>query len=192
MSKAILILTLASAGLFAQTYEIDTARSTATFMAKHMMITDVTGRFSNVQGKVTINEKQPAKSSVEAVIDTTTVNTNLAKRDTHLKSPDFLDIAKYPTMSFKSTKVYREGSNTRVEGMLTLHGVTKPVTLSIDELGKEIKSEAGTIGRRVVAKTKISRREFGLLYNKLIETGGVVVGDEILITLEIELSRKAS
>lgn len=191
MLKSFLLLTGGALGLLAQSYDIDSAHSAASFTVKHMMVTNVPGRFSNVQGKVAYDEKNLGKSSIEAVIDVTTVNTNQEKRDAHLKSPDFFDVAKYPTMTFKSTKVYKAGGVVKVDGNLTLHGVTKPVTLTLDEVSKEVKSASGTIVRGAVAKTIISRKEFGLTWNKLIETGGAVVGDEIAITLEIELSRKA-
>jgi polyisoprenoid-binding protein YceI len=192
MLKPFLIFSACAMSVFGQSYQIDSAHSGASFSVKHMMVTNVSGRFSNVQGKVNFDEKNLAKSSIEASVDVTTINTNEPKRDGHLKSPDFFDVAKYPTISFASTKVYKEGGTTKVDGNLTLHGVTKPVTLTLDELSGEVKSPMGTIVRGTVARTKISRKDFGLTWNKTIETGGVVVGDEIAVTLEIELSRKAS
>jgi polyisoprenoid-binding protein YceI len=191
MLKSILLLAGGALGLYAQSYDIDTAHSAASFTVKHMLVTNVPGRFSNLQGKVTYDEKNLGKSSIQATIDVTTINTNQEKRDAHLKSADFFDIAKYPTMTFQSTKVYKAGSVVKVDGNLTLHGVTKLVTLSLDEVSKEVKTPSGTFVRGAVAKTTISRKEFGLTWNKMIETGGAVVGDEIAITLEIELSRKA-
>ncbi len=172
-----------------QTYQLDSARSSASFTARHMMVTNVTGRFSNVTGTIIYDSKDLAKSSVTATIDATTINTNEDKRDRHLKGPDFLDIAKFPTMSFISTKVYLDAGLTKVDGNLTIHGVTKPVTLILSRIGTEVKGEAGQVVRDATATTKISRQAFALRYNKLIETGGVVVGDEILITLELEAVR---
>jgi len=188
--KILLTLLLGTLAAFGQSYEIDASHSAATFAVKHMMVTNVSGRFSNVQGKVAYDEKNLAKSSIEATIDVTTINTNEPKRDGHLKSADFFDVANHAKMTFQSTKVYKYGGITKVDGNLTLHGVTKPVTMTLDEVSNEVKSPMGTIVRGAVARTKISRRDFGLTWNKTIETGGVVVGDEIAITLEIELTRK--
>ncbi len=173
-----------------QTYQLDSARSSASFTARHMMVTNVTGRLSNVTGTIVYDPKDLAKSSVTATIDATTINTNEDKRDRHLKGPDFLDIAKFPTMSFISTRVYLDAGLTKVDGNLTIHGVTKPVTLTLSRISPEVKVEAGQVLRGATATTKISRQAFALRYNKLIETGGVVVGDEILITLELESVRQ--
>lgn len=188
--KSILILTLSAAAMLAQTYDIDTAHSGASFSVKHMMVTNVSGRFSNIKGKVVFDEKNLAKSSIEATVDVNTINTNEPKRDAHLKSPDFFDTEKFPTMTFKSTKVYKAGGVTKVDGTLTLHGVSKPVTLTLEELSGEVKHPMGSIVRGTVAKTKINRKEFGLGWNKALDTGGVMVSEEVAITLEIELSRK--
>ncbi len=190
MLKPVIFLTLAALTLGAQTYEIDTSHSGASFSVKHMMVTNVSGRFSNAKGKVTYDEKNLAKSSIEATLDIATVNTNDAKRDAHLKTADFFDAEKYPTMTFKSTKFYKQGSTLMIDGTLSLHGVTKPVTLTVEELSGEVKHPAGTIVRGAVAKTRINRKDFGLTYNKVLDTGGVMIGEEIAITLEIELSRK--
>ena len=172
-----------------QTYQLDSARSSASFTARHMMVTSVSGRFSNVTGTIVYDPKDLSKSSVTATIDATTINTNEAKRDRHLKGPDFLDIEKFPTMSFISTKVYLDAGQTKVDGNLTIHGVTKPVTLTLNRIGDEAMGEAGRVVRSATATTKISRHAFALRYHKLIETGGVVVGDEIQITLELEALR---
>ena len=190
MLKQLLFLSATALALTAQTYQIDSSHSGANFSVKHMMVTNVSGRFSNVKGAVTFDEKNLSKSSIEATVDIETVNTNEPKRDAHLKSPDFFDAAKFPQMTFKSTKVYKAGGVTKADGDLTLHGVTKPVTLTLTELSGEVKHPMGTIVRGAVATTRISRKDYGLTWNKTIEAGGVVVGDEIAITLEIELSRK--
>lgn len=190
MKQAILMLMAGALGAFAQSYDIDSAHSGASFSVKHMMVTNVTGRFSSVKGKVVYDEKNLAKSTVEAVIDVTTVNTNEPKRDEHLKSPDFFDSAKFPTMTFKSSKVYKAGGVTKVDGTLTLHGVSKPVTLTLEELSQEVKHPMGTVVRGAVAKTKINRKDFGLTWNKMLDTGGAMVGEEVSITIEIEASRK--
>ena len=190
MLKQLLFLSATALALTAQTYQIDSSHSGANFRVKHMMVTNVSGRFSNLKGAVTFDEKNLSKSSIEATVDIETINTNEPKRDAHLKSPDFFDVAKFPQMTFKSTKVYKVGGVTKADGDLTLHGVTKPVTLTLTELSGEVKHPMGTIVRGAVATTKISRKDYGLTWNKTIEAGGVVVGDEIAITLEIELLRK--
>lgn len=190
MLKQLLFLSATALALTAQTYQIDSSHSGANFSVKHMMVTNVSGRFSNVKGAVTFDEKNLSKSSIEATVDIETINTNEPKRDAHLKSPDFFGTAKFPQMTFKSTRVYKAGGVTKADGDLTLHGVTKPVTLTLTELSGEVKHPMGTIVRGAVATTRISRKDYGLTWNKTIEAGGVVVGDEIAITLEIELSRK--
>jgi polyisoprenoid-binding protein YceI len=188
--KSLALLGLFVTLSFGQTYQIDTAHSGAAFSVRHMMVTNVSGRFSNLKGSVVIDDKTPANSKVEAVIDVSTVNTNEPKRDGHLKSPDFFDVAKFPTMTFTSTKVYKSGDVTKVEGNLTLHGVTKPVTLNLSEVSAEVKHPMGGLVRGATATTKIKRSDFGLTWNRALEAGGVTVGDEVSITLEIELSRK--
>lgn len=190
--KLILLAAAASLALSAQTYEIDSAHSSAGFSVKHMMVTNVSGKFSNVKGNIVYNEKNLAASSVVASVDVNTVNTNESKRDAHLKAPDFFDAAKYPSMEFKSTKVYKAGNIVKVDGNLTLHGVTKPITLTLTELSPEVKHPMGGLVRGAVATTKINRKDFGLTWNKTLETGGLMVGDEVTVTLEIEAARKAS
>jgi polyisoprenoid-binding protein YceI len=182
---------LGTLALSAQTYQIDSSHSSAGFSVKHMMVTNVSGKFANVKGTVVVDEKNLAKSSVEASIDVNTVNTNEGKRDAHLKTPDFFDTAKYPSMEFKSTKVYKAGSTMKIDGNLTLHGVTKPVTLTITEFSPEVKHPMGGIVRGAIATTKINRKDFGLTWNKALETGGVMVSEDVNITLEIEMTRKA-
>ncbi len=130
------------------------------------------------------------KSTVEATIDATSINTNEPKRDEHLRSPDFFDTAKYPTITFKSTKVEKAGSNLKVTGDLTMHGVTKPVVLDVDGSTAEAKDPWGNTKRGGVATTKINRKDFGLGWNKALEAGGVVVGEEVSITLDLELNKK--
>jgi polyisoprenoid-binding protein YceI len=190
--KLTLLLAAASLAATAQTYQIDSAHSSAGFSVKHMMVTNVSGKFSNVKGAIVYDEKNLAASSVSASVDVNTVNTNESKRDAHLKAPDFFDAAKYPTMEFKSTKVYKAGGIVKVDGNLTLHGVTKPVTLTLTEISPEVKHPMGGLVRGAVATTKINRKDFGLTWNKTLETGGLMVGDEVTVTLEIEASRKAA
>ncbi len=191
MKLPILIAATALAAT-AQSYQIDSAHSSAGFSVKHMMVTNVSGKFSNVKGAIVYDEKNLAASSVTASVDVNTVNTNESKRDAHLKAPDFFDAAKYPTMEFQSTKVYKAGGIVKVDGNLTLHGVTKPITLTLTEISPEVKHPMGGLVRGAVATTKINRKDFGLTWNKTLETGGLMVGDEVTVTLEIEAARKAS
>lgn len=188
--RPLVLLGLFATLSFGQTYQIDSAHSGAAFSVRHMMVTNVSGRFSNLKGSVSIDDKNPAASKVEAVIDVSTVNTNEPKRDGHLKSPDFFDVANFPTMTFKSTKVYKVGDVLKVDGELTLHGITKPVTLTLSEVSAEVKHPMGGLVRGATASAKINRKDFGLSWNRALEAGGVTIGEEVSITLEIEMSRK--
>jgi polyisoprenoid-binding protein YceI len=190
MIRTLSLSILAAAAAFAQSYQIDTAHSGAVFTVKHMMVSNVTGRFSNVKGTVLYDEKNLAKSSIDATIDVETVNTNDGKRDGHLKAPDFFDAAKYPQMKFQSTKFYKDGGTIKVDGNLTLHGVTKPVTLTLSEVSPEVKHPMGTLVRGATATTRLNRKDFGLTWNRALEAGGVMVGEDVNVTIEIELSRK--
>lgn len=189
MIRNLILASLTALAAFGQSYQIDSAHSSAGFSVKHMMVSTVSGRFSNVKGTVTFDDKSPAKSAIDATIDIATVNTNEPKRDAHLKSPDFFDADKFPTMAFKSTKVAKAGANYKVDGTLTLHGVTKPVTLTV-ELSPEIKDPYGMFRRGATATTTVNRKDFGLSWNKALESGGVVVGEDVKISLEIEFARK--
>lgn len=191
LKPAVAALVLASPSLaFAAEFVIDSAHSAANFSVKHMMVSNVRGAFSKVTGSANIDEKDITKSTVEAVIDATTVNTNEPKRDEHLRSADFFDTAKYPTITFKSTKVEQAGQNLKVTGNLTLHGVTKPVVLDVEGFTTEAKDPWGNTKRGGTATTKINRKDFGLGWNSVLETGGVAVGEEVAITLDLELNKK--
>jgi polyisoprenoid-binding protein YceI len=172
----------------AATWNIDPDHSNVGFKVKHLMVSNVKGNFDKHTGIVEINDKDITKSKVDVTIDTASINTNVQKRDEHLRSADFFDVAKYPTMTFVSKKVAKAGKNRlKVTGDLTLHGVTRQVVLDVDPLSKESKDPWGNIRRGTTASTRIDRKDFGLTWNKGLETGGVLVGDEILITLEIEM-----
>jgi polyisoprenoid-binding protein YceI len=175
----------------ATTWEIDPAHSSAKFTVKHMMITNVTGEFGNVTGTVNLDDKDASKSTITASVDTTTINTNQAKRDGHLKSPDFFDVEKYPAMTFQSKSVKANGKDKfTVTGDLTLHGVTKPVTLAVESSSKEIKDPWGGTRRGASATTKLNRKDYGLTWNQALETGGVAVSDEVNVTLDLQLVKK--
>jgi polyisoprenoid-binding protein YceI len=172
----------------ATTWNIDPDHSNVGFKVRHLMVSNVKGSFEKHTGVVTINDKDITKSKVDVSIDTASVNTNVAKRDDHLRGADFFDVTKYPTMTFVSKKVAKAGKGKlKVTGDLTLHGVTKEVVLDVDALSKESKDPWGNTRSGTVATTKINRKDFGLVYNAVLETGGVAVGEEVTINLEIEM-----
>ena len=170
-------------------YTIDPAHSTAGFKVRHLMVANVRGEFSGVTGTVVFDAGAPENSRVEARIDATTIHTRDEQRDAHLKSADFLDVEKFPAIAFVSKKITGAGGEWKVTGDLTIHGVTKEVTLDVEGLAPEAKDPWGNVKSGASAVTKISRKEFGMEFNMVLETGGVMVGDEIAITLELELLR---
>lgn len=174
------------------TWEIDAGHSTANFTVKHMMVTNVKGEFSNVTGTVVFDEKDLSKSSVNATIDASTIDTRNEKRDGHLKSPDFFDVAKFPTITFKSKKVEKAGDGKyKVTGDLTMHGVTKETVLDVEASFKESKHPfTGAAITGLSASTKVNRKDFGLNWNKALESGGVLVGDDVNVGIELELAKK--
>jgi polyisoprenoid-binding protein YceI len=177
---------------FGATYEIDASHSSAQFAVKHMMVSTVRGEFQKVSGTAVIDDKNLKASSIEAVIDAATINTREAKRDAHLKGADFFDVEKFPTITFKSTEVKKAGKDKyKVAGNLTMHGVTKPVVLDVESAATELKDPWGNVKRGAVATTKLNRKDFGLNWNAALETGGVVVSDEVKVTIDLELNRKA-
>jgi polyisoprenoid-binding protein YceI len=170
------------------TYKIDPAHSSAHFVVRHMMITNVRGSFSNIQGSIVWDAANPSQSALEAVIDATTIQTQEAPRDAHLKSADFLDVEKYPTMAFKSTKVESTGDDElKVTGDLTIHGVTKSVALKVEGPTAEGKDPWGNARIGASATTKTKRSEVGLTWNAALETGGILVGDDLKIEIEVSL-----
>ena len=172
----------------ATTWNIDPDHSNVGFKVRHLMVSNVRGSFDKHSGVVDINDKDITKSKVQVSIDTASINTNVKKRDDHLRSADFFDVAKYPTMTFVSKKIARAGTDKlKVTGDLTLHGITREVVLDVEGPSKESKDPYGFIRSGAVASTKINRKDFGLVWNAALETGGVVVGDEVTITLEIEM-----
>jgi polyisoprenoid-binding protein YceI len=174
------------------TWQIDAAHSNAHFTVRHMMISNVKGQFSGITGSATLDPADLSRSSVEIAIDVTTVNTQDVQRDGHLKSVDFFDAEKYPTINFRSTRVEAAGEGElRVTGDLTLHGVTKPVVLMVEGPTDIVKDPWGFHRWGASATTKINRRDFGLNFNALLETGGAVVGDEVKISLDVEFVRPA-
>jgi len=169
------------------TWKLDPAHSSAEFKVKHMMISNVKGRFTGLEGTILENPSDPTRSTVEASIDVSTINTHDAQRDAHLKSGDFFDAEKNPAMTFKSTKVERKGeAEYRVTGDLTLHGVTKPVTFEVDGPSLPGKDPWGNTRIGLSATGKINRKDFGLNWNAALETGGILVGEDVQITLDVQ------
>jgi polyisoprenoid-binding protein YceI len=153
------------------------------------MVANVRGEFSGVAGTVVFDAGAPENSRVEARIDATTIHTRDEQRDAHLKSADFLDVEKFPAITFVSKKIAGAGGEWKVTGDLSIHGVTKEVTLDVEGPAPEAKDPWGNVKSGASAVTKISRKDFGMVFNMALETGGVMVGDEIAITLELELLR---
>lgn len=183
------IVAAANPALSAEGWKIDPSHSSAQFSVRHMMISNVRGEFSGVSGTVQLDPKHPDESKVDATIDVSTVNTREAKRDEHLKGADFFDVAKYPTMTFKSKKVTAAGSgHLKMAGDLTLHGVTKEVTLDVEGPSAEIKDGHGGTRVGASATATINRKDFGISYGgKMPDGGGLMIGEEIPITIDIEM-----
>jgi polyisoprenoid-binding protein YceI len=173
------------------TWTIDPSHTRANFTARHMMIANVHGTFDNVTGVVDFNEADPTRSTIDVMIAADSLHTRDEKRDSHLKSPDFLDVANHPYLTFKSTRAEKTGETTgRVTGDLTIRGATRPVVLDVEYNG-QAKSPWGTISAGFTATTKINRKDWSLNWNVALETGGWLVGKEIEIDIELELVQVA-
>jgi polyisoprenoid-binding protein YceI len=173
------------------TYQIDPQHSAAQFKVRHMMIANVKGEFDKVSGTIEFDPANVAMSKVDATIDVASISTREADRDNHLKSGDFLDAATYPQIAFKSKSVTASGGGDyKVAGDLTIHGVTKPVTLEVESVTDEVKDPWGFLRRGATAITRINRKDFGLTWNVALEAGGVLVGEHIDITIDVEMTRK--
>jgi len=180
--------TLATPKISTTTWNIDPAHSAAEFKVKHMMISNVKGHFAKVSGTLTLDESNLANSRVEALIEAASIETRDAQRDAHLKSADFFHVEKFPTLSFKSTGIsqVRDGE-LAVEGDLTIRGVPRKVTFNVEGPTPPAKDPWGNTRVAVSATAKINRKDFGLTWNAALETGGILVGNEVTITLEAEL-----
>jgi polyisoprenoid-binding protein YceI len=168
-------------------WNIDPAHSMAEFKVKHMMIANVKGQFSKVSGALFLDEADLANSRVEATIEAASIHTRDEQRDAHLKSADFFDVEKFPTLHFKSKgiSIVRDGELS-VEGDLTIRGVTRKVRFAVDGPTPPTKDPWGNTRVAISAITKINRKDFGLTWNAALETGGILVGDEVTITLDVE------
>jgi polyisoprenoid-binding protein YceI len=172
-----------------QTWTIDPTHTEVSFAARHLMISTVKGRFADVKGTVEIPATGEPK--VDVTIGTASIDTRTEQRDAHLRSPDFFDVEKYPEIRFVSTKAVRTDDGWKVTGDLSMHGVTKPVTLNVAEEGS-VRDPWGNDRMGFSARGKLDRREFGLTWNAALEAGGVVVGDEIKLHIDAELVRQAA
>jgi polyisoprenoid-binding protein YceI len=172
----------------AEKWNLDTVHSGIGFTVRHLMVTKVHGRFGKWSGTFEFDEQNPAASKVEVAIDAASVDSQEPKRDAHLRSPDFLDVEKYPQLTFKSTSVTGAGEELVVKGDLTIHGVTRPVVLEVEYAGR-IKDTWGGERAGFSAKTSISRKEFGLTWNQALETGGVMVSDKVEISIDLQAVR---
>jgi polyisoprenoid-binding protein YceI len=189
----ILAVTLfASLSALAQTsnWNIDPAHSTAQFTVRHLGISNVSGNFTKVSGSAVLNEKDIPQSQVSATIDVSSVDTRVEARDKDLKSPNFFDVEKYPTMEFKSKRIVNNGGKLQLIGDLTIHGTTREVTLDVDGPTPELNDPWGNVRRGFSATTAINRRDFGLVYNNLLKTGEAVVGDNVKIQIDVEMVKK--
>jgi polyisoprenoid-binding protein YceI len=188
------VLFSAPPGAWAQTqvWTIDPGHSAATFQVRHMVVSNVKGEFAGPVGTATFDPKDLSTLRLEATIDARTINTRNADRDKDLRSDLFFDVSKYPRITFKSRSVAVQGpGQLKVTGDLTMHGITKPVTLDVEGPTPEIKDIWGSRRIGATAKTTVDRRDFGLVYNRMLEGGGAVVGDRVSIEIDVELTPKA-
>lgn len=181
------LITALSCSVFASEWKMDPAHSSASFGVKHMMVSTVHGSFNKLTGTVSYDPANPGATNVNVTIDASTVNTRDDDRDKDLKSPNFFDVAKYPRMSFVSKKAVFSNGKVELTGDLTIHGVTKETTFHVEGPTPPIKDPWGNTRVGASATTRINRKDFGLTWNKTTDAGGVVVGDDVDLELEVEL-----
>jgi len=175
----------------ADTWDIDPVHTSVQFSVRHMTISNVRGEFTKVSGKVVSEGNDPKQVRIEATIDASSISTQQPKRDADLRSPNFLDVANYPTVVFKSKKIEPAGPGKwELIGDLTIHGVTKEVTLRVEGPSEQVKDPYGNLRVGAHATTIINRKDFGLTWNRVLETGGVLVGEQVAITIDVEAVRK--
>lgn len=188
---ALAVSLLAAPFARAATWEIDPAHTSIQFSVRHMMISNVRGEFGKVAGKVEADETNPTAARVEATIEAASIDTHNAKRDEHLRSPDFLDASRFPTITFRSKQAERAGEGRwKITGDLTLHGATREVVLEVDGPTPAVKDPGGNTRAGAQARTTINRQDFGITFSKALDGGGALVGDEIAITIEVEVVKK--
>jgi polyisoprenoid-binding protein YceI len=195
-----LAVTASLAALFAlpasattSTWQIDPAHSAAQFSVRHLAISTVRGAFSKVKGTINLDDTDISKSSVDVIIDVSTVDTREPKRDDDLRSDRFFDVKDFPTMTFKSNKVEQVApGKLKVTGDLTIRGVTKPVVLDVDGPTAPVKDPWGNQRAAATATTKVNRQDFGVKWNANMDNGGVVVGDDVSITIDVEMIKQVA
>lgn len=187
---ALAVLASTTAAHAQDSYTIDPVHTSIAFKVKHMMVSDVRGEFERFTGTIVLDPKNIEASSVDVTIETPSISTNNEKRDGHLKSPDFFDAEKYPTITFKSKKVMKKGEQYVAIGDLTMRGVTKEIELPFTLNGPVSAGTASIIG--ISAAAEINRQDYGVSWNKSLDAGGVVVSDKVRIELEVEAKKQAS
>lgn len=187
------LLTLSLLGLsgtaLAEPWAIDASHSSVGFSVRHMMISNTTGEFTEFEGQFDINENNLTKSTVNLSIAAKSVDTRDKKRDEHLRGADFFDVAKHPAITFKSTAIKKAGKKFNVTGNLTMHGVTKQVTILV-ALTKAVATPFGTTARGATVVGKVNRKDFGIVWNKSLDAGGLAVGEEVALDINLELTKK--
>lgn len=182
-------LLISNIGL-AGAWVFDDAHSAADFSIRHMMISNVKGQIGGLKGTIDIDDKDLSKSKVDVSLDVTTIDTRNGKRDEHLKSPDFFDVQKFPQMRFVGKKIEKAGKGLKVTGDLTMKGVTKPTVLMVDGPTSPVKDPWGKMKRGFTAQATINRKDFGLTWNKALDGGGVVLGEDVKVAIEAEMEEK--
>jgi polyisoprenoid-binding protein YceI len=181
-------VTTASQSTTPTLWQIDPAHSAAHFSVRHLMISNVRGEFTKLSGSAVINPGDPTKSAVNVTIESASINTREPQRDEHLRSADFFDVANFPTLTFRSKRIEAHGADDfKLTGDLTIHGVTKEVTFDVEGPTPSVKDPWGNVRAGITASAKINRKDYGLLWNTITEAGGLMVGDEVKITIEAEL-----
>jgi len=194
MKILFLILAATSFSLlgFSSTWEIDDAHTAAKFKIKHLMVSNVYGQITGAKGNLEIDDKDLTKTTGTVTLDVTTINTNNEKRDAHLKEADFFEVSKHPTLTYQIKKVSKsKGGKYSIEGELTLKGVTKPVSLKDVEITPTVKDPWGGIRRGLSGTTTIDRKDFGITWNKVLDGGGITLGEKVEVEIAAELKAKA-
>ena len=193
MSAALAVLLLSITTLaYGANWQIDSDHSSFQFKVRHLMVSNVRGDFNKIiKGTLNFDDQDIPNTKAEVVLDAASINTGHAKRDEHLRGPDFFDVTRYPTISFVSKQVTKDGADRmRATGNLTIRGVTREVVMEVQGPTPEIKDPWGNFRRGLTATTKINRKDFGMSWNKTLDTGGVVVSEEVDISVEIEMIKK--
>lgn len=189
---AVIVILAIPSMVMAGSWDIDPAHTEVGFKVRHMMVTNVRGNFHDVKGTLEFDESNVTRSSISVTIQAASIDTGVEKRDNHLRSPDFFDVAKYPTLTFKSKNFTKVADGEyKVTGSLTIHGVTREVVLDVEGLDFQAKDPWGNTIMGASASTSIKRKDYGLTWNKALETGGWLVGDRISILLDVELKKQA-